>query len=91
MKLRQKEVIISEDVIESRREIDGFVQKDGEGMLICGEHKVRRYGWRSLPPVVLTSPEGEKVETNRADYRLAARTPTEIEAHWLESEGILVG
>jgi len=89
--LKQKEIVVSEDLIETRRVIDGFVQLDAEGMLTCREHGQRRYGWRSLPPVVLTDEHGQKLVTNRADYRNASKSPAEIEKTWLDMEGILVG
>ena len=88
--LRAKESVVDEDTIVHAKVIAGRVRKDAAGMLVCAEHGVRRYGWRSLPHATITNEKGEVVQTNRTDFRLAGMSFVEIEEDFLRRNSIAV-
>ncbi len=67
---------------DEQLQIDGFVKTDHEGLLICGAHHARRYGWRSLPTAsYVVNAEGETIEMNRPDFRFSGLHPAVIERY----------
>lgn len=89
--LKEKEIIIDEDTVQSVRYIDGKVKKDALGMLICGEHGFRRKAFNSLPVVKLKNDSGDdEIETDRPDFSYAGKSIVEIEAQFLQTNRIMV-
>ncbi len=89
--LDERQRVVSEDEMVTEFHIQGRVKKDAFGLLICGEHGLRRYGWQSLPTVTLVSENGDESETDRPDYSYAGATPLELETEFLRRNSIVVG